>query len=81
MSDDEKAVKFDLRMTEASSHYLEASARLRRVSRSELVRRTIQVIVEEQMFTAILDDGGHSKRKPGDRGPADKLFTCLKEHA
>jgi hypothetical protein len=64
-----------------SEHYLESSARMRGISRTMLVRRVIEIILNEQMILSILDDNdapGPKTAAPKKRGNAPHVHDAPK---
>lgn len=53
----------------AEGEYLNACARIRNISLSALVRRLVRAAANDQMVSAILDDGGARTRRRGEHPP------------
>ncbi len=73
-----------------AEYYLESSARLRCVSRTALIRRLVETILEEKLILSVLDDDDkptekkvtkHGSGVKRDMPPKDKLYDALKKHA
>lgn len=48
-----------------STNYLESSARLRGISRKELLERVLRMVLNDQMILSVLDDDGTLVEQPG----------------
>jgi hypothetical protein len=49
-------VKLTFKLTEENINYLSASARIRRTSKQDLIRRVIGQVLDDQLILAVLDD-------------------------
>lgn len=67
-------------LDDAASHYLQSSARIRRVSAIELVKRIVGTVVEEQMILSVLDDDSERGAKGNYTPPTTNLYAGLRPH-
>ena len=81
-----KNVRIDtvIQLTEEENQYLETCARMRRISKSKMVRRLLKVIMEDQMIASVMDDADKlvTPRKfisGADRPPATDLWDGLRK--
>ncbi len=81
-----KNVRIDttLQLTDEENQYLEACARMRRISKSKMVRRLLKVIMEDQMIASVMDDADNlvTPRKfirGADRPPVTELWDGLRK--
>lgn len=71
-----------------AEHYLESSARIRGISRTALMRRVLETVLEEKLVLSVLDDDDAPKKpvarkklgRPAnhDKPPRDRLYDALK---
>jgi hypothetical protein len=80
-----KNIRIDttIQLTEEENQYLEACARMRRISKSKMVRRLLKVIMEDQMIASVMDDADKLVTprvfiSGADRPPATDLWDGLK---
>ncbi len=70
-------------VSEEGQHYLESSARLRGMSRTALLRKTLDLVLSDQLFAAVVGEEEHQVKKRGNGGvgrampPKDKLYDAL----
>lgn len=54
-------VQFVVDVPEEDREYLRAAARIRGVTPTELIRRALRVVLRDQLFLSILDDGAEPR--------------------
>lgn len=78
-------------ITEEQEHYLSSSARIRGISRTQLIRSVVENVLNDQLVLSILDDGdrpgpataplrrhrGPGRPRTEEAVPKDKLFDAV----
>jgi hypothetical protein len=71
---------FSTDLSPEASEYLFASARIRGISMSALVRRLLETIANDGLVLSILDDEGKQARQKGERGVRKRRQYVEKEY-
>lgn len=72
-------------------HYLESSARIRNISRAQILRKAMEFILRDKMFLSIFDDDDKPNLKTARKGrgrthgsttrPLDNLFDTTRSYS
>lgn len=86
-------VNIMLNVEPADEHYLESSARIRKISRAHILRRAMEFVLKDKMFLSIFDDDDlpseRTQKKRKGRGrtfgsttkPEDNLFDTTRSYS